>query len=221
MDFESIARSIGNQFVTVWNAPIPFLAALLVVGYVIWRICQWQHGVRIAHLTSQLELYREATTIGAASAAPATPAEREAPQQPEPQAGPRPPASLRPAKRKTAETGPRVLLDDSVSLQTLRDLSATGATTIAGQLAAERYVGKWMKLEGKVENVVSGGLSMVMVTLQNDKTPGRLPLTNLFFRDHLERVSALEAGQMIKAIGRFTKLTPIALMFYDCELLEL
>lgn len=56
MDFGAIADSLAKQFVTVWNAPVPFLAAVLLAGWVIWKLVQREYANRLADAGSRLEL---------------------------------------------------------------------------------------------------------------------------------------------------------------------
>ena len=56
MDFGAVAESVWKQFVTVWNAPVPFLAALLLMGWVIWKIVSREYETRLANAASRLEL---------------------------------------------------------------------------------------------------------------------------------------------------------------------
>jgi hypothetical protein len=56
MDFGAIADSIWKQFVTVWNAPVPFLAALIGSWLVIRWFIRGQYETRLANAASSLEL---------------------------------------------------------------------------------------------------------------------------------------------------------------------
>lgn len=204
MDFESIARSIGNQFVTVWNAPIPFLAVLLVVGYVIWRICQWQHGVRIAHLNSQLELYREANAVSVASSANTIP--------------PAPVAEALPAEPAPPGPAPveREFVGDDITPNTVRKLFWDGGSTLASQMAAAPFVGKWMKISGHVANM-SLAIGVIMVSLRSEDA-NILPVVNLSFSGDGDQLAAIGIGDPITAIGKLYSAEPLSIFFVDCEL---
>jgi len=54
MDFDQIAAAVGRQFVTAWNAPIPFLAAVLLMGFVIWKVVQREYSTRLTNSASDI-----------------------------------------------------------------------------------------------------------------------------------------------------------------------
>lgn len=56
MDFMALANSLWQQFVTVWNAPVPFIAAVLLSWFVIWKIIRREFANRLADAASRLEL---------------------------------------------------------------------------------------------------------------------------------------------------------------------
>ena len=51
--FDALVASVGRQFVTVWNAPIPFLLVVGVVSFAIWRILEWRYGAIIERLRDE------------------------------------------------------------------------------------------------------------------------------------------------------------------------
>lgn len=217
MDFDSIARSIWNQFVTVWNAPIPFIAALLIAGYFIWKIANWQHSVRIANLNSQLDLYREANAVSAANAAKvitATPSPENEAGLPE-QIGLAAPSE---SEESSAPTE-RVFIDDNVTIETLRGLFRQGRSTLASQTEAEPLIGKWMKLSGHIANMrgISGG---VLVTLKQEGMLLTIPLVNLSFETDTAQLAATEVGEPIHAIGKLHSVEPLSIFFIECELVH-
>jgi hypothetical protein len=217
MDFEALARSIGNQFVAVWSAPIPFVACLLLASYVIWKIIQWQYGVRITNLTSQLELYREANAVSAASSMATTREETATLPEAGPPSAPNAPPSPPPPK---SGAGERVFVDQGITLRMLRALVSTG-TSAAGTAAAKPYLGKWMRLSGEVENVLEGVSGALVVTIRDDeKSALTLPNNNLFFPADNERIRHLKVGEAIKATGKLYGADRLALTFLDCELAD-
>ena len=61
MDPAAFATTILEQFVTVWHAPAPFIVAIVVVGWLIWRALEWRHGGTIARQKDELEALRRPT----------------------------------------------------------------------------------------------------------------------------------------------------------------
>lgn len=56
MDIDQIAQTIGTSFVTAWNAPIPFLAAMLVGWVIIRWFIKGQFETRLANADSTISL---------------------------------------------------------------------------------------------------------------------------------------------------------------------
>lgn len=54
MDFDQIAAAVGRQFMTAWNAPIPFFAAVLLAGFVIWKLVQREYATRLTNSASDI-----------------------------------------------------------------------------------------------------------------------------------------------------------------------
>lgn len=52
MDPGEIAKSIWEQFVTVGNAPVPFIAAVLFSGWLIWLAVRREYATRLANADS-------------------------------------------------------------------------------------------------------------------------------------------------------------------------
>ena len=56
MDIDQLATAIGKQFVTAWNAPVPFLAAMIAGWLVIRWFIRDQYETRLANAASKLDL---------------------------------------------------------------------------------------------------------------------------------------------------------------------
>lgn len=56
MDFGAMADSVWKQIVTVWNAPVPFIAVVLLASFIIWKIVQREYSNRLADAASRLDL---------------------------------------------------------------------------------------------------------------------------------------------------------------------
>lgn len=56
MDFAAIAKSISEQVVTVWHAPVPFLAAFIASWLVMRAFIRGQFETRLSNIQSTLDL---------------------------------------------------------------------------------------------------------------------------------------------------------------------
>jgi hypothetical protein len=56
MDFGALAKTVWDQFVTVWHTPVPFLAALFASWFVMRWFIKGQYETRLANAASKFEL---------------------------------------------------------------------------------------------------------------------------------------------------------------------
>lgn len=56
MDFGALAKSVWEQFVTVWHTPVPFLAALIASWFVMRWFIRGHYEVRLANDQSTIEM---------------------------------------------------------------------------------------------------------------------------------------------------------------------
>lgn len=77
MDFSIIAASIGKQFVTVWNAPVPFLAVVLLSIWAVWKVVHREFTNRLADAASRLDLSQSRVQEYERKLAGATPEEAQ------------------------------------------------------------------------------------------------------------------------------------------------
>lgn len=56
MDFDQAAQTIGRQFMTAWNAPVPFLAAMAAGWFVLRWYLKGQYETRISNAESTIAL---------------------------------------------------------------------------------------------------------------------------------------------------------------------
>lgn len=56
MDFGALAKTVWDQFVTVWHTPVPFLAALIASWFAMRWFVKGQYDVRLANAASRLQL---------------------------------------------------------------------------------------------------------------------------------------------------------------------
>jgi hypothetical protein len=84
-----------------------------------------------------------------------------------------------------------------------------------------RHVGKWLRIEGVVDDV-DHNPGFVMVTIGKGVTDPVTPLMLATFGSDLDRVAALRKGARIRIAGKFTRISAmnVALVLDECELLN-
>jgi hypothetical protein len=108
MDANGIANAIGAQVLTAWHAPIPFLAAVIAVGLLIWWFVQREFATRLSNaeshktlLEGQIEDYKDKLS----GATPQEAKERIAELE-------RAVAALQPAQRALTEDQRKIIADN-------------------------------------------------------------------------------------------------------------
>lgn len=190
----------------VW---MPFLLAVFIVGFAIWKVVQWQHGVRVTHLTSQLDLYRETSSVtGGPPVGSTSPSDSRS-------SAPLPPL----IDTMASEQGKRIFVEEGITISTLRTIVNGADSTLGAQRAVAAFEGKWFRISGVVKNLALVGTSHILVVVKDDgQDSDELPTTNLFFSSHVEIDAAEMMRKPIRAVGRFNGASAVALNFWDCEL---
>ena len=107
--------------------------------------------------------------------------------------------------------------DDRIFVQrTIQELSelCNGKTSAAAQHAIKPYIGFWLKIDGPVRNVaeIYGRWHVALNTE---------PMVHLFFaRRWGKRMSVLQAGDLLVAIGKIDGATHDSISLKSCELVE-
>lgn len=100
------------------------------------------------------------------------------------------------------------------------NLTPTGLSNIyENRLAIEadrifdRYRGKWLRVSGFIDNIQSVSPQKSMLTFQN-------PYVAMFFdgKKQADRVSVLQKGERVTAIGKIAKAGPTSVRLDECEI---
>jgi hypothetical protein len=139
------------------------------------------------------------------------------------QAEVQPPAEVEATERVDGDG--RIILPQNITPQFLIGLFAD-VTTVQGERHSEPYIGKWLRLTGKISNVSfwKSGRACVSVKFQAltpETISDFLTTTLLYFdRDH-ERLEVAQIGDQITALGRITEIGRFDLTIEDCEIVAL
>jgi hypothetical protein len=56
MDLASVKTWMSGEWAVIAQAPVTFIAAIVVVGFIIWKVAQHQHATELANHTSSVSL---------------------------------------------------------------------------------------------------------------------------------------------------------------------
>lgn len=207
MGLDDIAKWIRGEWAVIAQAPVTFLAAVFLLGFVIWRAIQWQHGSIIGHRDAEIASLKrqiESTKIdeSARLARPGEPISAEPPFVAEHQ------SSTNSAKP------PKVFVESVATPAFLMDL-CSDKTTVQAQKAVEPYIRKWLKITGKVKNVAPTKYSYI-VSLNYDKS--KMRIVWLFFRENTNLLDAFSIGDEITVIGWIESVKEFEVNLEDAEL---
>lgn len=59
MDFEAVSKWLAGEWAVITHAPVTFVAAVIVIGFLIWKAVAWQFSTQLQNTKSTLAL-REA-----------------------------------------------------------------------------------------------------------------------------------------------------------------
>ena len=91
-----------------------------------------------------------------------------------------------------------------------------------GDAAVERYLNKWMKIDGQLKNVVDRReYSRRWLGVYLELNP-QLPTVSMFFNDQkwFDRLLVLRRGDPVSVLGRIHKVQRESVVLEDCELVE-
>jgi hypothetical protein len=112
----------------------------------------------------------------------------------------------------------RIFVGSEITVNYLNSLRE-GRTGVQAQALINLYIGKWMRVSGRLGNVLSSGRNRCQVTLEYNP----LKFTDLFmmfseeWRDHL---SILTLGQNIAVVGKIEQVDYFGVHLTDCELVD-
>lgn len=204
MDTGGLAASIWQQFVTVWNAPVPFLAAVLLITFLVWKIFGWRYAGQIEALEHRIKLKDD--TIAETDRRLKEALEKKRPVQKKAES-----TDLAPAKAanyvapqpQPVEPVEKIFLTKTVTPTFLMSLCADTTQAQAARATAS-YVGKWMEVSGRVKDVVphSGYIGVCLRTDAEGNELPRLASVWVYFHSQRERLENLRAGDLIVASGQ-------------------
>jgi len=204
MDPSAIAKAIIDQFVTVWHAPVPFLIALGILGWLIWLAVKREYETRLANAASTIKLLKEqldfrqateAISIAASRVAHEVAEERlDTPEQPE--------ATL----WSVAGT--------DVAIPHLKKIVA-GKTGAQAQVLLADYLGKRMTVSGQVKDVSPyGAMPGGLIAIRKD---GEFIFA--YFKSMTDpRFTAMSAGDSVTVRGILDSVSKLSVDLVQCEL---
>jgi hypothetical protein len=128
------------------------------------------------------------------------------------------PTIIRQADERAPEiSSPTVLEDNRVVVGTNPERLCAffkDATTAQGKRLVQPYIGKWMRVSGKVSNVGDSHISF-----RNFGVAGVLII--MFFDDKWsDRISVLEMGTTVTVLGQIREIDVLGLQLRNCELVS-
>ena len=211
MDFDTIAKSLAAQFVTAWHAPIPFLAALLLASYVIWKVVQREFSMRLANADSTIGMLREKldrTETTEVIAIAASQQEREALN---PLAVP-----LKTNLDVVAPVTPKEYVRDGLTPENLIGMFEGRTEVQARTMMADQF-GKWMLIEGLVVDVNEFANHTLMVVTR----AGVGGLVFSMFAGPNPQVKQLPIGAKVRIEGVIDEIKPMRVGLENCSLIPL
>ena len=210
MDFDTTAKSLTAQFVTVWHAPIPFLTAVLLALIVVWKIVQREFAMRLANADSTIGMLRERldrTEKGEVIAIAATQQERE-PVTP-------PAASTKTDRDVIAPPTPKQYVRDGITPEYLIGLFE-GRTEVQAKAMLADHFGKWMIIEGPVVDVNEFANQSLMVVMR----AGAGGLIFSMFDGPNAQVRQLPIGETVRIEGVIDEVKTLRVGLENCSLIS-
>jgi hypothetical protein len=201
-----MAASVGQQFMTVWQAPIPFILVVAIVALAIWRAMEWRYRGTIERLADEVDYLRRKLE----HAEPPAVAEAELIKQ----------KRLAQKEERLAAPKERVFVPDNVTPRYLTDFWREN-TKLQAERVTGHFNGKWIKVMGKLHDVEKRS-EFYYVNIQQDQQLDKNTIAHdqilLVFRDHIEGLEMLQRGSVISAVGWIQGIDNHGLTLEDCEL---
>ncbi len=213
---------MGEQLERSWlaftNAPFLFLGAVLALGLLAWAVIHFLYRNRIEALKEELDRERRENARLGSQASPVEPTNARVRSAAAVALMDKSSASEVTVKRKLRDS--RVFLRPEVTPSLLLSFYE-GRPAHQGNKMGEPYLGKWMRVSGRVKNVHSRGKrgwSVVMEREDLGLSHGNLAIQ--FERDEAPVVETLNLGDRISAEGRLEKLEPFWIWLDGGRLVE-
>ncbi len=226
--------NLQQEWANVSGSPLAFLGTVVLSWIVIWLIQRHFHRTRIENLESRLKLRDDeiarlersacAPTASAPVAseietAPPANVDRKAINRSRPT--PAEPSGPQAVAQSSPRDEKRVFLGESITPGFLMGLCAE-KTAIHGQRSTSVYIGKWMRLEGLVNNISDHGYRLfvsvrVPITRAGTESDTLVWLSFTGDRDQLE---IMQKGDKIVAVGQIKAIKELEIDLTDCELVH-
>lgn len=204
MDFGAVAKSVWDQFVTVWHTPVPFFAALLASWFAMRWFIRGQYETRLANADSTIAMLEkkldrqetsEAISIAATQVAHET--------------APRSQAQDRPKGEEL-----RRLSDAEVTNATPKQIMSllVGRTLIQAKPLVDQYTGKAMTVTGSLKDVIELSTASVLLTMMTDGF-----LVFCYFQNSSQRLLSVKTGETITVRGLLEGISNLGFDLAECE----
>lgn len=203
-----MGETLQDQWDAVRSAPLLYLAALLVLGGIIWWFIDLLYRHRTDTLKERVEALKDENTRLKSSERPSSPKPLE--QQPQKERT----VAAKPAQTPRAKPIP---VPENVTPLFLRGLFA-GKTEHQGSMLAAPYMGKLMRVTGSV-NEVGRGFDRWSVAIQAAPTK-RGEVILWFDEEARDKVAMLNLGDVVSAEGEIAALNDLWLQLHHCRLVD-
>jgi tRNA_anti-like len=196
MDFGALAQSIADQFVTVRNAPVPFLTACIALWFGLRWFVRGQFETRLANAASTIEMLEKQIDRNEVRL------EIERPNFP-------PPAELAP--RDSSVEVPEAAQDFPARLIALY----RSHTKIQAADIMKEHLGSSITITGTVNNVsepYSDGRVTVSLTKEDN-------LSFCTFEKATDRIRGLRKNDKITVCGKLEEVSSFGLELKECQIL--
>jgi len=199
-----MGSDLQSQIDAVKGAPLLYLAAVLIVGAIIWAVVDRLYSHRIEGLKERIDGLKEQIDRKAESSSPPVADS---------------PAEAPPVDPSVKDNQERTSVPPDVTPANLHALFE-GVTQHEGRVRAKPYLGKWMKITGTVKDVMYEAEQGWLVPVSTEGS-GWMEATILRFdADETPKVEMLRKGQTITAEGKIDDLTNLWLSVKNCKLLD-
>lgn len=206
MELGALAKTIHDQFMIAWNAPIPFILMALLIGFAIWRAMDWRYNGIIERLRADVTyLERE---LG-------RPTKAETPK-------------LKSESRKTTTVSAsgeapqeREYLPSGITPDFIDRLRSDLTGAQADKMLVS-YEGKWMRVTGTVVRTgFERGETHVSIRVGQSDDPIKQLRDNvsLYFKREFPGLDELKSGDVISASGRIESITRLGINLAEAELI--
>lgn len=221
-----MGNDLQTQLDAFKGAPLTYIAALIVVGLVIWAVCKFLYGHRIDGLKEELDRERrDNARLKEQLSSPVLHDQPRATKAAESQklskvvTAERPKESV-PTLVKSGRPDPkgRVFLRENIDSVFLRSIYKRETEHHADQMI-KPYIGKWMVIEGPVKDVSPSGEGWGVRI--DTSAPNDFGHTSLYFeKSETPKIEILRKGDIVKAEGRLESANSMWIILRKAKLLD-